>query len=72
MPSETATLLGKFSLFEALNDEQLEEIAAVAVPRSFEQGEVIFRFGDEGQTCYFQAVAQLHSPTLIAATSLAN
>ena len=48
----TATLLGRLEMFSELSQAELEELAAVAVPRSYEAGEVVFREGDEGSTCH--------------------
>jgi CRP/FNR family transcriptional regulator len=39
-------------MFAGLNQAQLEELARVAVPRSYEGGQVIFREGDEGDTFF--------------------
>jgi CRP/FNR family transcriptional regulator, cyclic AMP receptor protein len=54
MPSgdETARLLARTEVFSGLEERELSEVAQVAVPRSWERGEVIFREGDEGDTCY--------------------
>lgn len=49
---EAADLLARTDVFSALDRPQLLELAAVAVPRSWQRGEVIFREGDEGDTCY--------------------
>jgi CRP/FNR family transcriptional regulator, cyclic AMP receptor protein len=49
---ETAALLARTEVFEGLEERELAEVAHVAVPRSWAQGEVIFREGDEGDTCY--------------------
>ncbi len=49
---ETARLLGRVSIFSGLTPEQLLDLASVAVPRSWTAGEVIFREGDAGDTCY--------------------
>ena len=49
---ETAELLGRVTIFSGLTHEQLVELASVAVPRSWAAGEVIFREGDPGDTCY--------------------
>jgi CRP/FNR family transcriptional regulator, cyclic AMP receptor protein len=48
----TAQLLGRVSIFSGLSPEQLVDLASVAVPRHWESGEVIFREGDTGDTCY--------------------
>jgi CRP/FNR family transcriptional regulator len=50
--SETLALLGKVGVFETLGADELQRIAEVAVPRSFEAGQVIFREGDASDTCY--------------------
>jgi CRP/FNR family cyclic AMP-dependent transcriptional regulator len=49
---ETARLLGGLDVFSALAPRELEQVAHVAVPRSYERGEVIFREGDSGDSCY--------------------
>jgi CRP/FNR family transcriptional regulator len=50
--SDTLELLAKVPVFETLAVEDLERIADVAVPRSFESAQVIFREGDASDTCY--------------------
>src|SRR5688500_14064692 len=49
---ETAALLGRVPVFEALRPEDLARVADVAVPRSFRAAEVVFREGDDSDTCY--------------------
>jgi len=49
---ETAALLQSLEVFSELEERELMEVAQVAVPRSFERGEVIFREGDTGSTLY--------------------
>jgi CRP/FNR family transcriptional regulator, cyclic AMP receptor protein len=49
---ETIALLERVPLFSTLSSEQLESVAQVAVPRVFAAGEVVFKEGDEGTTCY--------------------
>ena len=49
---ETAALLGRVPVFEVLRPEDLVRVADVAVPRSFRGGEVVFREGDDSDTCY--------------------
>jgi CRP/FNR family transcriptional regulator, cyclic AMP receptor protein len=49
---ETAALLGRVPVFEALRPEDLVRVADVAVPRSFRGGEVVFRENDDSDTCY--------------------
>jgi CRP-like cAMP-binding protein len=49
---DTTALLGSIPVFEELSRGDLERVAAVAVPRSFEAGNVVFRAGDDSDTCY--------------------
>jgi CRP/FNR family transcriptional regulator len=49
---ETIALLHRVPVFSALADHELMHVAEVAVPRRFEAGEVVFREGDESNTCY--------------------
>jgi CRP/FNR family transcriptional regulator len=49
---ETAALLGRVPVFEALRPEDLVRVADVAVARSFRGGEVVFRENDDSDTCY--------------------
>ena len=49
---ETAALLARVGVFSDLGPRELEQVAAVAVPRSFAAGEVVFREGDESNTAY--------------------
>jgi CRP/FNR family cyclic AMP-dependent transcriptional regulator len=50
--SETPTLLARVPLFSGLSARELEQLAEVAVPRSWRGGEVVFHEGDPGDTCY--------------------
>jgi CRP/FNR family cyclic AMP-dependent transcriptional regulator len=50
--AETAALLARTEVFGGLEERELSEVAQVAVPRSWARGEIIFREGDEGDTCY--------------------
>jgi CRP/FNR family transcriptional regulator, cyclic AMP receptor protein len=45
-------LLQRVTVFEALAPDDLRRVAEVAVPRRFATGQVIFREGDESDTCY--------------------
>ena len=45
-------LLHGVTVFEALASDDLQRVAQVAVPRRFASGQVIFREGDESDTCY--------------------
>jgi CRP/FNR family transcriptional regulator len=55
MPASTediASLLARVPAFAELGPQELAEVAAVAVPRSFAPGESVFREGDASNTCY--------------------
>ena len=49
---EVVELLARVPAFEMLDDGDLERIAEVAVPRGFEPGQLVFREGDDSDTCY--------------------
>src|SRR3989440_8024829 len=49
---DTARLLARVPLFADLLEPDLRELAQVAVPRSYEAGQVVFREGDSGDTCF--------------------
>jgi len=49
---ETIALLARVPVFAALGEDDLRRVAEVAVPRRFLAGEVVFREGDESNTCY--------------------
>jgi CRP/FNR family transcriptional regulator len=49
---ETARLLARTEVFGDLERRELQAVAQVAVPRSWERGHIIFREGDSGDTCY--------------------
>jgi CRP/FNR family transcriptional regulator, cyclic AMP receptor protein len=49
---DTAELLERTPMFAGLSAVELDELAKVAVPRSYEAGQVVFREGDEGDTCF--------------------
>jgi CRP/FNR family transcriptional regulator, cyclic AMP receptor protein len=51
-PSDVACLLGRVPVFSTLERADLERIADVSVPRSFEPGQAVFREGDASDTCY--------------------
>src|ERR687884_339069 len=50
--ADTAELLARVPVFEELGESDLRRVADVAVPRSFAAGEVVFREGDDSDTCY--------------------
>lgn len=52
MVTEASELLASLPLFETLNTRELEELASVAVPRSFQRGEIIFQEGSQGDVMY--------------------
>ncbi len=45
-------LLGSVPVFSTLEQEDLQRIAELAVPRSFAPGQAVFREGDSSDTCY--------------------
>src|SRR5262249_11520251 len=49
---DTIALLKRVPVFSALAEEELARVAEVTVPRKFDAGEVVFREGDESNTCY--------------------
>jgi CRP/FNR family transcriptional regulator len=52
MEEETANLLGRVPILAGLSQEEIAELAKVAVPRTYRSGEVVFREGDSGDTCF--------------------
>ena len=65
---ETAALLGRVPVFDELADEDLRRVADVSVPRRFGAGEVVFREGDDSDTCY--VVHAGHARSFLAMTPL--
>ena len=59
---DVTDLLGSVPVFETLGPDDLARVAQVAVPRHFAAGQVIFREGDESDTCY--VVAEGHARAL--------
>jgi CRP/FNR family transcriptional regulator len=49
---EAVGLLSGVPVFEALDARELARIAQLAVPRRFDAGQVVFREGDQSDTCY--------------------
>ncbi len=49
---ETIELLHRVPVFSSLAETELARVAEVAVPRRFAASEVVFREGDESDTCY--------------------
>ncbi len=50
--AEVVELLARVPVFSTLESGDLERIAQLAVPRSFESGQAVFREGDRSDTCY--------------------
>ena len=50
--TEQFATLRRVPVFATLPDDELARVADVAVPRSYGAGEVVFREGDESNTCY--------------------
>ena len=50
--AEIVELLGRVPVFSTLERDDLGRIAQLAVPRSFEPGQIVFREGDASDTCY--------------------
>ncbi len=50
--AEVVELLGRVPVFSTLEQADLGRIAQLAVPRSFDTGQVVFREGDRSDTCY--------------------
>jgi CRP/FNR family transcriptional regulator, cyclic AMP receptor protein len=49
---DTIALLRRVPVFSTLSGDELERVARVTMPRRFDPGEVVFKEGDEGSTCY--------------------
>ena len=49
---DTAQLLRRVPVFSTLGDDELARVIEVTVPRRFDPGEIVFREGDESDTCY--------------------
>jgi len=49
---ETSSLLRRVPLFAGLESGAIADLAAMAVPRFYADGEVVFREGDTGDTCF--------------------
>jgi CRP-like cAMP-binding protein len=50
--AEIVELLGRVPVFSMLEHDDLERIAGLAVPRTFEPGQIVFRERDASDTCY--------------------
>ena len=49
---EVVELLGHVPVFATLEPADLQRISELAVPRTFESGQTVFREGDSSDTCY--------------------
>ncbi len=49
---DKAAELARFPIFESLSEDELRQMAELAVPRRYDDGEVIFREGDRSDTCF--------------------
>ena len=61
---ETAALLGRVPVFEALRPEDLVRVADVAVPRSFRGGEIVSYAVGPVPTVFQSPVISMLEPTL--------
>jgi CRP/FNR family transcriptional regulator len=52
---DVVELLGRVPVFETLGRDDLARVSEVAVPRHFAPNQVIFREGDQSDTCYIVA-----------------
>ena len=59
MGEATAALLTRVPLFAELSGDELERIAAVAIPRSFPKGVRVFHEGDHSDACYIVRAGDL-------------
>jgi CRP/FNR family transcriptional regulator len=59
LASENANLLERVPLFAELSPDELDRIAAVAVPRSFPRGVRVFHEGDNSDACYIVRTGDL-------------
>src|SRR5919206_1297574 len=50
--ADTAVLLARVPVFEQLADADLRRVADLAIRRSYAPGDVVFREGDDSDTCY--------------------
>jgi CRP/FNR family transcriptional regulator len=50
--ADIVELLGRVPVFSTLERDDLERIAQVSVPRTFDPGQIVFREGDASDTCY--------------------
>lgn len=52
MGEDSAELLARIPLFAELSEPELEQIASVAIPRSYPKGVRVFHEGDSSDACY--------------------
>jgi CRP/FNR family transcriptional regulator len=73
MAEETVTpaeLLARVPLLSGLDQEELERIAKVAIPRSFPKGARVFHEGDESDACYVIRDGEVRSASVEALTDV--
>lgn len=63
--SEVVSLLKKIALFEALNNEELERIATLAVPEQHKKGAKIFSEGEPGNSLYMISTGRVRISKII-------
>jgi CRP/FNR family transcriptional regulator len=49
---DTIALLRRVPVFSTLSEDELAQVARVAMSRRFDAGAIVFKEGDEGSTCY--------------------
>jgi len=59
LASNNVSLLERVPLFAELSEDELDRIAAVAVPRSFPRGVRVFHEGDTSDACYIVRTGDL-------------
>jgi CRP/FNR family transcriptional regulator len=59
MGEDSLSLLSRVPLFAELSPKELEQIASVAIPRSFPRGVRVFHEGDHSDACYIVKTGEL-------------
>jgi CRP-like cAMP-binding protein len=59
--AEVVELLARVPVFSTLETADLQRIAQLAVPRRFDAGQVVFREGDQSDTCYVVQVGHVRA-----------
>ena len=58
---ETIALLRRVPAFATLGEDDLAQVAQVAVPRSLQAGEIVFHEGDQSDTCYVVRIGRVRA-----------